>query len=32
MLNPFRKRKPVYFDLDSYDCSSFAREVTGEYA
>ena len=30
MLNPFRKRKPVYFDLDSYDCSSFAREVTEE--
>ncbi len=30
MWNPFRKRKPVYFDLDSYDCSSFAREVTEE--
>ena len=30
MFNLFRKKKPVYFDLDSYDCSSFAREVTEE--
>ena len=30
MFKLFRKKEPVYFDLDSYDCSSFAREVTEE--
>ena len=30
MWKLFKKKKPVYFDLDSYDCSSFAREVTEE--
>ena len=30
MMKLFKRKKPVYFDLDSYDYSPFAREATEE--
>ena len=30
MFNLFKKKEPVYFDLENYDYSSFARDMTEE--